>query len=50
VKKNLEKEINRRLIRLGATNPDIPDLDEKENTVNRRADIADKTGLVFPLE
>jgi exopolysaccharide biosynthesis protein len=33
-----------------ATNPDIPDLDEKENTVNRRADIADKTGLVFPLE
>ncbi len=32
------------------TNPDIPDLEEKENIVNQRADIADKSGLVFPLE
>jgi exopolysaccharide biosynthesis protein len=32
------------------TNPAIPDLDDKENIVNRRGDIADSTGLVFPLE
>jgi hypothetical protein len=32
------------------TDPIIPDLTEKESIVDKRIDIADSTGLVFPLE